>query len=130
MVRYKFVVIARFKIHKVKSQMGLGQSMANVEHIAVCVFQILKLTFDDTRVDGVMEMAQDHSVGSFAPRLIIMVDNVVCVELYNQSTVGNRGGNIDFDLVVSKLFAVVLLLLKSGRELGHHVLVIGYAIHV
>jgi len=71
------VVIARFKIHKVRRQRGLGQSMAKVEHIAGRVSQILKRTFDDIRVDGVMEVAQDHSVGSFAPRLISMVDNVV-----------------------------------------------------
>jgi len=77
-----------------------------------------------------MEVGQDLSVGSFAPRLRSMVDNVVCVELFNQSTVGIRGGNIDFDRVVSKLFAVVLLLLKRGREVGHHVLIIGYAIHI
>jgi len=124
------VVIARFKIHKVKRQRGLGQSMANVEHIAGRVSQILKRTFDDIRVDGVMEVAQDHSVGSFAPRLISMVDNIVCVELFNQSTVGIGGGNIDFDRFVSKRFAVVLLLLKSGREVGHHVLIIGYAIQI
>ena len=104
--------------------------MTNVEHIAGCMSQILKLTFDDIRVDGVMEVAQDYSVGSFAPRLISMVDNVVCVELFNQSTVGIRGGNNDFDRVVSKRFAVLLLLLKGGRVLGHHVLIIGYAIHI
>ena len=45
--------------------------------------QILKLTFDNIRVDGVMEVAQDHSVGSFAPRMISMVDDV-CVESFNQ----------------------------------------------
>jgi len=124
------VVIARNKIHKVKRQWGLGQSMANVEHIAGCMSQILKLTFDSIRVDGVMEVAQDHSVGSFAPRLISMVDDVVCLESFNQPTVGIRGGNIDFDRFVSKHFAVVLLLLKSGCEVGHHVLIIGYAIHI
>jgi len=76
------VVIARFKIHKVKRQCGLGQSMANVEHIVGCMSQILKLTSHNIRVDGVMELAQDHSVGSFAPRLINMVDDVVCVEFF------------------------------------------------
>ena len=124
------IVIARFKIHKVKRQRGFGQSLANVEHIAGCVSQILKLIFDDIRVDGVMEVVQDHSVGSFAPRLISIVDDVVCVESFNQPTVGIRDGNIDFDRFVSKRFAVVLLLLKSGRELGYHVLKIGYAIHI
>jgi hypothetical protein len=63
-----FVVVARFKIHKVERQRGLGQSVANIEHIAGCVSQTFKLTFDDIWVDGVMEVAQDHSVGSFAPR--------------------------------------------------------------
>jgi len=119
------VVIARYKIHKLKRQRGLGQLMANVEHIAGCVSQILKLTFDDIRVDGVMEVAQDHSVGSFALRLISMVDDIVCVESFNQPMVGIRGGNIDFDRFVSKRFAVVLLLLKSGREVGCHVMIIG-----
>jgi len=38
------VVIARFKIHKIKRQRGLGQSMANVEQIAGCVSQIIKRT--------------------------------------------------------------------------------------
>jgi len=104
--------------------------MANVEHIAGCMPQILKRTFDNIREDGVMEVAQDHSVGSFAPRLMSVVDDVVCVELFNQSTVGISGGNIDYNRVVSKRFAVVLLLLKSGREVGHHVLIIGYAIHI
>jgi len=129
-VIYTLVVIARFTIYNVRRQRGLGQSMANVEHIAGCVSQILKLTFDDIQVDGVMEVAQDHSVGSFAPRLISMVDDVVCVESFNQPTVGIIGGNTDFDRFVSKRFAVILLLLKSGREVGHHVLIIGYAIHI
>jgi len=124
------VVIAWFKIHKVKRQRALGQSMANVEHIAGFVSQILKLGFDDIRVDGVMEVAQDHCVSSFAPRLIIMVDDVVCVESFYPPTVGIRGGNIYFDRFISKRFAVVLLLLKSGREVGSHVLIIGYAIHI
>jgi len=52
------------------------------------------------------------------------------VELFNQATVGIRGGNIDFDRVVRMRFAVVLLLLKSGREVGQHVLIMGYAIHI
>jgi len=124
------VVKAQFKIHKVKRQWGFGQSLANVELIAGCMSQILKLTFDNIRVYGVMEVAQDNSVGSFAPRLIIMVDDVVCVESFNQPTVGIRIGNIDFDRFVSKRFAVVLFLLMSGRELGRHVLIIGHAIHI
>jgi hypothetical protein len=105
------VVIARFMIHKVERQRGLGQSMAYVEHIANCVSQTLELAFDDIRVDGVMEVAQDHSVGSFAPRLVGMVDNVVCLELFNQPMVGIRGVNIDFDHFICERFAVVLLLL-------------------
>jgi len=104
--------------------------MANVGNIAGCVSQNLKLTFDDIRVDGVMEVAQDHSVGSFAPWLVSMVDDVVCVESFSQPTVGIRVGNIDFDRFVSKRFAVVLLLLKSGRDLGRHFLIIGYAMHI
>jgi hypothetical protein len=50
-----FVVVARFKIHKVERQWGLGQSVANIEHIAGCVSQTLKLTFDGIWVDGVIE---------------------------------------------------------------------------
>ena len=49
---------------------------------------------------------------------------------FNQPTVGIRVGNIEFDRFVSKRFAVVLLLLKSGREVGRLVLIIGYAIHI
>jgi hypothetical protein len=60
-----FVVVAQFKIHKEERQWGLGQSVANIEHIAGRVSQTLKLTFDNIWVDGVMEVAQDHSVGSF-----------------------------------------------------------------
>jgi hypothetical protein len=82
-----FVVVARFKIHKVERQRGLGQSVVNIEHIAGCVFQTLKLTFDDIWVDGVMEVAQDHCVGSLAPRLVSMVNDVVGLELFNQPTV-------------------------------------------
>jgi hypothetical protein len=104
--------------------------MANVEHIAYCVSQTLELAFDDIRVDGVLEVAQDHSVGSFYPRLVGMVDNVVCLELYNQPTVGIRGVNIDFDRFICEFFGVVLLLLKSGCEVGHHILIVGYAVHI
>jgi hypothetical protein len=82
-----FVVVARFKIRKVERQRGLGQSVANIEHIAGCVSQTLKLTFDDIWVDGVMEVAQDHSVGLFASRLVSMVNDVVGLELFNQPTV-------------------------------------------
>jgi hypothetical protein len=103
--------------------------VANVKYIAGCVSQTLKLAFDDIRVDGVMEVAQDHSVSSFAPRLVSMVDDV-CSELFRQPTVGIRGGNIDFDRFICERFAVVLLLLKNGREVGHHILVIGYAVHI
>jgi hypothetical protein len=46
------------------------------------VSQALKLAFDDIRVDRVMEVAQDHSVSSFAPRLISMVDDVVCLKYF------------------------------------------------
>jgi len=57
----------------------------------------LKLPFNDIRVDGVMEVAQDHPVGSLASRLVSLVDGVVGLELFNQPTVGIRGVNIDFD---------------------------------
>ena len=75
-------------------------------------------------------MAQDHSVSSFAPRLVSMVDDVVCLELFDQPTVRIRGVNIDFDRIVGDCFAVVLFLLKSGREVGHHILIVGYAVHI
>jgi hypothetical protein len=125
-----YVVVARFKIHKIERQRGLGQSVTNIEHIADCVSQALKLTFDDIWVDGVMEMAQDHSVRSFAPRLVSMVNDVVGLELFNQPTVRIRGVNVNFDCFIPKSFAVVLLLLKSGRKLGHHILITGYAVHI
>jgi hypothetical protein len=125
-----FVVVARFKIHKVERQRGLGQSVANIEHIAGCVSQTLKLTFDDIWMDGVMEMVQDHSVGSFAPRLVSMVNDVVGLELYNQPTVGIRGVNVDFDCFIRERFAVVLHLLKSGLKVGHHILIVGYALYI
>jgi hypothetical protein len=124
------VVVTRFKVHKVERQRGLGQSVANINHVASCVSQTLKLAFDDIRVDGVMEMAQDHPVGSFAPRLVSMVDDVVGLELFNQPTVGIRGVNIDFDRFIRERLAVVLFLLKSGSEVGHHILIIRYAVHI
>jgi hypothetical protein len=77
-----------------------------------------------------MEVAQDHSVGSFAPRLVSMVDDVVGLELFNQPSVGIRGVNIDFDHFIRERFAVVLLPLKSGSEVGHHILIVGYAVHI
>jgi hypothetical protein len=124
------VDVTRFKIHKVERQRGLGQSVANVEHIASCVSQTLKLAFDDIQLDGVIEMAQDHPVGSFAPRLLSMLHDVVVLELFNQPTVGIRGVNIDFDRFIRERFAVVLLLLKSGSEVGHHILIVAYAVHI
>jgi hypothetical protein len=124
------VLIARFKIHKIEMYRGLGQSVANVEYIPGCVSQTLMLSFDDIRLDGVMEVAQDHSVSSFAPRLETMVDEVVCLELFRQSTVGNRGLNIDFDRFICEQFAIILLLLKNGRELGHHIVIIVYTVHI
>jgi hypothetical protein len=124
------VVIARFKIHKIERQRGLGQSVANVEYIAGCVSQTVKLAFDDIQVDGVMEVVQDHSVSSFAPRLLSTVDDIVCLELFSQPTVGIRGVNIDFDRFICEHFAVVLRLLKGGHEVGHHILIIGYAVHI
>ena len=124
------VVIARFKIHKIERQRGLGQSVADVEYVAGFVSQALKLDFDDIRVNGVMEVAQDHSVSSFVPRLVSMVDDVVCLELFDQPMVRIRGANIDFDRFVGECFAVVLFLLKSDREVGHHILIVGYAVHI
>jgi hypothetical protein len=103
--------------------------VANVEYIAGCVSQTLKLAFDDIRVDGVLEVAQDHSVSSFAPRLVSMVDDV-CLELFSQPTVGIRSVNIDFDCFFCERFAEVLLPLKNGREVGHHILIMGYAVHI
>jgi hypothetical protein len=94
------------------------------------VSQALKLALNDIRVDGVMEVAQDHSGSSLSPRLISMVDDVLCLELFKQPTVGIRGVNIDFDHFICECFAVVLLLFKSGREIGHHILIIGYAVNV
>jgi hypothetical protein len=125
-----FVVVARFKVHKVERQRGLGQSAANIEHIAGCVSQTIKLTFDDIWVGGVMEVAQDHSVGSFAPRLVSMANDVVGLELFNQPTVRIRRANVDFDHFIRKLFAEVSLLLKSDRKLGHHILIVGYAVYI
>ena len=93
------------------------------------VSQALKFTFDDIRADGVVEVAQDHSIDSFAPRLVSMV-NDVCLELFNQPTVGLRGVNIDFDRFICKCFAIILLVLKGGREVGHHILIVGYAVHI
>jgi hypothetical protein len=94
------------------------------------VSQALKLAFDDIRVDGVTDVAQDHPVSSFAPRLLSMVDDIVCFELLSQPTVGIRCVNIDFDRFICERFAVVLLLLKNGREVGHHILIIGYTVHI
>jgi hypothetical protein len=94
------------------------------------VSQALKLTFDDIWVDGVMEVAQDNSVGSFASRLVSMVNDVVGLELFNQPTVRIGGVNADFDSFIRKRFAVVLLLLKSGRKVGHHILIVGYAVYI
>jgi hypothetical protein len=125
-----FVFVARFKIHKIERKRGLGQSVANIEHIADCVSQTLKLTFDDIWVDGVMDVAQDHSVGSFSSGLVSMVNDVVGLELFNQPTVRIRGVNVNFDCFIRKPFAVVLLLLKSGRKVGHHILIVGYSIHI
>ena len=104
--------------------------MADVEDIAGCVSQALELAFDDFRVNGVMEVAQYHPVCSFAPRLVGMVDDVVCLKLFNQSTVRVRGVDIDFDRFVHERFAVVVLLLKSGREVGYHILIVGYVVHI
>jgi len=104
--------------------------VVDIEHIAGCVSQALKFTFDNIRVDGVVEVAQDHSVGSFAPRLVSMVNDVVCLGLFNQPTVGIRGVDIDFDRFICKRFAVILLVLKGGREVGHHILIVGYAVHI
>jgi hypothetical protein len=105
-------VVARFKIHKVERQRGFGQSVTHIEHIAGCVSQSLKLSFDDIWVDGVLEVAQDQSVGSFASRLVSMVNYVVGLKLFNQPTVRIRGVNVDFDRFNREHFAVVLLLLK------------------
>jgi hypothetical protein len=124
-----FVVVARFRIHKVERQRGFSQSVANIEHIAGCVSQTLKLTFDDIWVNGVIEVAQDHFIGSFAPRLVSMV-NYVGLEFFNQPTVKIRGVNVDFDHFVWEPFAVVLLLLKSGRKVIHHILIDGYALYI
>ena len=62
-----------------------------------------------------VEVAQEHSVGYFAPRLVSMVNDVVWLELFNQPTLGIRGEDIDFDLFICKSFAVILLVLKGGR---------------
>jgi hypothetical protein len=56
-----------------------------------------------------------------------MVDDVVCLKLFSKPTVGV---NIDFDRFICERFAVVLLLLKNGRKVGYHILIIGYALHI
>jgi hypothetical protein len=43
---------------------------------------------------------------------------------------GNRDVNIDVDRFIRERLAVVLLLLKSGSEVGHHILIVGYAVHI
>jgi hypothetical protein len=59
-----------------------------------------------------------------------MEDDVVCLELFNQPTVGVRGVDIDFDRFICERFAVVLLLLKGGREVGYHILIVSYVVHI
>jgi hypothetical protein len=56
--------------------------------------------------------------------------NDVDLEFFNQPTVRIRGVNVDFDCFIRQRFAVVLLLLKSGRKVGHHILIVGYAVHI
>jgi len=104
--------------------------VVNIEHIEGCVSQALKFTFDNIQVDVVVDVAQDHFVGSFSPWLVSMVDDVVCLELFNQPTVGIRDVNIDFDRFIYKRFVIILLVLKSGREVGHHILIVGYTVHI
>jgi hypothetical protein len=58
------------------------------------------------------------------------VNDVVGLELFNQPRVRIRGVNVDFDRFIRKRFAVVLLLLKRGRKVGHHYLIVGYAVHI
>ena len=77
-----------------------------------------------------MEMAQDHSVGSFSPRLVSMVDDVVSLELFDQPTIGIRGVDIDFVRFICKCVAIIFFVFKGGREVGHHILIVGYAIHI
>jgi hypothetical protein len=59
-----------------------------------------------------------------------MVSDVVGLELFNQPTVRIRGVKVDFDHFIRESFAVVLLLLKSGRKVGHHILIVGYAVYI
>jgi hypothetical protein len=59
-----------------------------------------------------------------------MVNDVVGLELFNQPTVRIRGVNVDFDRFIRERLAVVLLLLKSGREVGHHILIVGYTVYI
>jgi hypothetical protein len=58
------------------------------------------------------------------------VNDVVGLELFNQPTVRIRGVKVDFDRFVRERFAVALLLLKSGRKVGHHILIFGYAVYI
>jgi hypothetical protein len=71
--------------------------VAKVEHIAGYMSHNFKLTFDDIRVDGMMEMAYDHSVGSIFSWLISIALDIVSLELINQPTIGITGRDIDFD---------------------------------
>ena len=104
--------------------------MANVKHIAGCMSQSLKLIFDYVRVDRMMEVAQDHSVRSFPPRLVGMVKDIVGPKFCNQPAVGFGIINIDFNCIICKGFEVVPLFLKNGGDLRHHILVIGDVVYI
>jgi len=62
--------------------------------------QTLKLVFDDVQVDGVMKVAQEHSVRSFPSRLVGMVSDVVGPKLRNQPAVRVGSVNIDFNRII------------------------------
>ena len=82
-----------------KRHWGLAQAVADIKHIAGCMFQSLKLVFDDVRVDRVMKMAQGHCM-FVPPRLVGMVTEVVSPKLCNQPAVGVGSVNIDFNRIV------------------------------
>jgi hypothetical protein len=59
-----------------------------------------------------------------------MVNDVAGLVLFNQPTVRIRSVNVDFGRFIWERFTVVLLLFKSGRKVGHHILIVGYASHI
>ena len=95
-----FIVVTGLQIHKVKREWGLAQAVANVKPIAGCMSQSLKLVFDDVRVDRLKKVAQNHSVLSFPPRLVGMLNDVVGPKLCDKPAVGVGSVNIDFNCII------------------------------